>query len=140
MRLGPIAGAAAERNRRATGSKRIDPYVKERAMKRILSPLLAALALMTATLAIAQSSNPSQTGTQTPAPTQQSQMSSAPASGTSTTPTTETSTSTSTTDQATSSINGATMPKTASPLPTMALAALLALVAGASLLRMRRRA
>jgi len=100
-------------------------------MKRILFPLLAALALSTATLAIAQSSDPSQSAT--PSPTAPSATATTPA------PTT-TPSSSMTSEPATAQNNTATMPKTASPLPTLGVSALLALAAGYSLMRPRRRA
>ncbi len=105
-------------------------------MKRILFPLLAALALTTATLAIAQSSDPSQSGTSYPSSTAPSASSTTPAPAA--TPTT--SAPSATTAPATTQGNTATMPKTASPLPILGVSALLALAAGYSLMRPRRRA
>jgi hypothetical protein len=105
-------------------------------MKRILFPLLAALALATATLAIAQSSDPYQSGTSNSSPTSPSATSTTPAPAT--TPTTSASGTNS--EPATTQGNAATMPKTASPLPILGVSALLALAAGYSLMRPRRRA
>lgn len=101
-------------------------------MKRIVFPVLAALALTSATVAIAQSGYSSQSGTPSPSTTP---------SATSTTPTSPTTpTAGTTSDPATTQGKAATMPKTASPLPILGVSALLALAAGYSLMRPRRRA